>query len=83
MKGGFEKTILEDFKKIVVKHGFKEKDFDLTEVDKTKFDDDVSVLSTQVTVTLLTTGKAKTYESGHRTSWLGEFERDLNKGLFL
>ncbi|HTI86868.1 MAG TPA: hypothetical protein VL966_09715 [Alphaproteobacteria bacterium] len=75
-------TELHDFESALKRRGIPEADFALKEQEQPIRGEALQPILGTVTVTYMKTGIALTYQTGHRSSWPAEFERDLDAGRF-
>lgn len=73
----------EDFKEILTRNKYLESDFESAEEDLTNWDrNSIVPIREKITIKRISTKKEKTYQSGSGTSWLDDFERDVQQGVF-
>lgn len=73
----------EHFDTVLSKKGLKSSDFELTYQREPIQGLEIHAVKGNVTVKRKSTGKYKTYKTGHgSTSWTIDFEQDLNRGVF-
>lgn len=76
----FDKTEIEDFNKMIKKHGYQKNDFKIEEKNLTDFKkSNPAPILGEVTIYNKKTGKNKTYKSGTGSTWVVEAENDLIK----
>ena len=72
----------EDFRTAVKQAGYSENDFEVSETeDDFPSGERVSITGT-VFVTFKKTGISRTFQSGNRTAWVVDFEKDLRAEVF-
>jgi hypothetical protein len=76
---GFEKY--ENYKNTLIKHGYVEKDFELS-TKPTPPSNIEYQLKSEIIVKFTKTGVERSYKAGHGYHWIADFERDLNRGIF-
>ncbi len=73
----------EDYITILKKYQYSKNDFQLNEQDETPYENNsISPITIKITIKNTKTGKEKTYQSGHATKWLSEFEEDIRNNFF-
>lgn len=78
-----EEVDKEHFDMVLSKKGLKSLDFELTFQREPIQVLEIHAVKGHVTVKRKSTGKHKTYKTGHgSTSWAVDFEQDLNRGVF-
>lgn len=74
---------LDDFKTEISRNGFIINDFKLNGVDLTNWQShQIIEIQGSVTVKRISTQKQKSYSTGHGTSWVADFAKDLKSGFF-
>ncbi len=73
---------LEDFEATIVKAGFEVRDFRPVQVDNPAPTLEVHAVTGTVTVHRRLRAIAIAYPTGHGSTWLADFEADLNAGKF-
>lgn len=81
---------MEDFETAILGAGFEVDDFNVAplEIDEVPLEDDEPTVIEQyfptgtVTVHRISTEEAITYNAGHLSTWVTEFEIDLHEGKF-
>ena len=81
---------MEDFDAAILQAGFEVDDFSVVDLedDELPLKDDESTVIVQdgitgtVTVHRISTDKTITYNAGHLSTWVSEFEIDLHEGKF-
>ena len=73
---------VEDFHSSIEQLGFSEKDFELSQSSPPASGGGIQPIVGTVTVKRKSTGKSKTYQAGHGSSWPASFHDDLKKGVF-
>lgn len=76
---GFEKY--EHYKNTLIKYGYAEKDFELSE-KKANHSNVEYPLKSEIIVKFANTGVVRSYNAGHGCHWIADFERDLSRGIF-
>ena len=71
-----------DFYSLIKRHGFQEKNFELTQQRDQTSDTGIYAITGTVTIRCPRVGKEKTYKAGHCSSWLAQFNDDLASGVF-
>jgi hypothetical protein len=74
----FPKDEQEDFVDICKDAGIPHGEFEVTDVEEVSADPG----PIKRTVTVSRKGKARSYEGGHATKWIDDFERDAKNGEF-
>ena len=72
---------LKDFDSILKKNGKSRDDYELKEESDPRPNTDIYPITGKLNIKNKETGQLGTYKTGHRTSWVVQFEEDLNKGL--
>jgi hypothetical protein len=73
---------LNDFRAALRRHGLAESGFDVSSLERPLPVGRISPTTGMVTVRNKKTGAKRTYEAGHGTAWVVQFEKDLNAGHF-
>ena len=73
---------MEDFKAAILEAGFEVADFNPVQVDDPTPAHGVHAVTGTVTVHWQSTDIAFAYPTGHDSSWLADFEADLQAGQF-
>lgn len=84
MRISLEKIEKQHLESVILKKGLNISNFECTyQWEPPPPQEDVFPLKGHVTVKRISTGKHKTYKTGHGLpSWVLDFEQDLNRGFF-
>ncbi len=77
-----EQSELDDARAELRKFGYSEDDFTFKHVPYKHLGAGVAPIVADMVVMNTSTGKEKTYDAGHGSSWLAEFSDDLRDGCF-
>ncbi len=73
---------MEDFNAAILQAGFEVDDFSVVDFEDEPTAKEQHRITGTVTVHRLSTDEAKTYNAGHLSTWVSEFEIDLHEGKF-
>jgi hypothetical protein len=72
----------EDFLAIVRAAGYLPADFELSETEERPTTTEIYAVRGTANVARKSTNVSRKYQAGHATSWLAEFEKDLQAGVY-
>lgn len=73
---------MQDFNKAIADAGFDIEDFNPVAVEDRPQTTEPHAITGTVTVHRISTGASKTYRAGMLSTWVADFEIDLNAGFF-
>jgi len=78
-----DNTEIEDFKKILHRYGYSEHDFSLDDKPLTNWDPNgLSLIKGRITIKRNSTNKTRSYDYHGTSTWLNDFETDLQQKQF-